>query len=129
MSKSEPTPSNHHTLIFDVIKTNLGNGYSKYSGTFTAPAAGTYVFTWTINTSPGGAHYLNLLVNGDIAGGTLTDTEDTNDFDSDSSTIVLVLNKGDNVNMRTTAATERSAYIYVDVYAVTSFAGWRIGNQ
>lgn len=125
MSKSEPTPSNHHSLIFDVLKTNLGNGYNKFSGTFVAPYAGAYVFTWTINTNPHGAHFINLMVNNAIVGGTLTDTQDANDYDSDSNTAVVVLSQGDSVSLRTTGASDR-AEIYADMHAVTSFAGWRL---
>eukprot|EP00105_Crassostrea_gigas_P036309 XP_019920457.1 PREDICTED: complement C1q tumor necrosis factor-related protein 3 [Crassostrea gigas] len=125
MSKSEPTPSNHHALVFDVLKTNLGNGYNKFSGTFVAPFAGTYVFTWTINTNPHGAHFINLMVNNAIVGGTLADTQDTADFDSDSNTAVVVLSQGDSVILRTTYNSDR-ADIYADSHAFTSFAGWRL---
>lgn len=125
MSKSEPTPSNHHALVFDVLKTNLGNGYNKYSGTFVAPYAGAYVFTWTININPHGAHWINLMVNDAIVGGTLADTQVTDDFDSDSNTALVVLNQGDSVILRTTSGSDR-ADIYADSRAFTSFAGWRL---
>ncbi|XP_065921924.1 C1q-related factor-like [Magallana gigas] len=125
MSKSEPTPSNHHSLIFDMLKTNLGNGYNKFSGTFVAPSAGAYVFTWTINTNPHGAHWINLMVNNVIVGGTVSDTQDTADFDSDSNTAVVVLDQGDSVNLRTTLPSDR-AVLVADVHAFTSFAGWRL---
>jgi hypothetical protein len=125
LSKSEPAPSIHHTLIFDVVKTNLGNGYNKYSGTFVAPTAGAYVFTWTINANPHGAHWINLLVNNAVVGGTLTDTQDANDFDSDSSTVVVALDQGDSVNLRSAQASDRAA-IYADSEAFTCFSGWRI---
>ncbi|XP_034310969.2 complement C1q-like protein 3 [Magallana gigas] len=125
MSKSEPTPSNHHALVFDVLKTNLGNGYNKYSGTFVAPYAGTYVFTWTININPHGAHWINLMVNDAVVGGTLADTQVTGDFDSDSNTAVVVLSQGDSVILRTTSASD-TANIHVDSRAFTTFAGWRL---
>ena len=125
MSKSEPAPSNHHTLIFDVAKTNLGHGYNKYSGTFVAPSAGAYVFTWTINTNPHGAHFINLMVNNAVVGGTLTDTQAADDYDSDSNTAVVALNQGDSVNLRTTGSSDR-AEIYVDIHAFTCFSGWRL---
>nr|XP_022317093.1 uncharacterized protein LOC111120578 isoform X2 [Crassostrea virginica] len=124
MSKPEPNPSNHFTLIFDVVRTNLGNGYNKHSGTFVAPSAGAYVITWTINTSPHGAHHINLMVNSAIAGGTLTDTEETGDYDSDSNTAVLVLNQGDSVNLRITYPSV--GILYADSRAFTSFSGWKL---
>ncbi|CAG2236289.1 C1QL [Mytilus edulis] len=47
LSKPE-TPAKHHTIIFDLINTNSGNGYNKFSGVFTAPVDGIYVFSYTI---------------------------------------------------------------------------------
>jgi hypothetical protein len=34
MSSDEDHPGKHHTLIFDVVRTNAGNGYNKFSGLF-----------------------------------------------------------------------------------------------
>lgn len=39
MSNAEPSPSVHHTLIFDEVKTNAGGGYNQFSGMFTAPSS------------------------------------------------------------------------------------------
>ena len=78
----------------------------------------------TINTHYG-AHFINLMVNDAIVGGTLTDTQEAGDYDSDSNTAVVVLSQGDSVSLRTTSASDR-AQIYADVHAVTSFAGWRL---
>ena len=40
----------HQTIIFDRIVTNVGNSYNKYTGVFTAPTAGLYLFTWNLYT-------------------------------------------------------------------------------
>lgn len=65
------------------------------------------------------------MVNNAIVGGTLADTQDTADFDSDSNTAVVVLSQGDSVILRTTYNSDR-ADIYADLHAFTSFAGWRL---
>ena len=36
------------TLVFPTVETNLGNAYSGSTGVFTAPASGTYVFSFTV---------------------------------------------------------------------------------
>ncbi|CAC5422358.1 C1QL [Mytilus coruscus] len=48
MSQNEDNPSKHHTIIFDVQKTNVGNGYNPFSGLFTAPKDGLYAFSTCI---------------------------------------------------------------------------------
>ena len=37
MSTSENSPSLHHIFVHDIVKTNLGSAYNRYSGMFTAP--------------------------------------------------------------------------------------------
>lgn len=41
---SSSTSWNSGTLIFNVVLSNIGNGYDQKTGVFTAPRAGTYVF-------------------------------------------------------------------------------------
>lgn len=45
MSANEPNPSLHHALIFDAVKTNVGGGHNQFSGMFSTPTTGLYVFT------------------------------------------------------------------------------------
>ena len=48
MSYDEVNPTRHHTLIFDVVKTNDGNGHNKFSGLFNASVSGLYSLTCSI---------------------------------------------------------------------------------
>lgn len=125
MSANEPNPSLHHALIFDVVKTNVGGGYNQFSGMFTAPSPGLYVFTWTIYTGNHGATGFKIYVNHDVIGATYGETEDVSgDFDSDSGNIVVYLSAHDNVYFRSSFACTTS--IISDELRRSTFAGWRL---
>ena len=64
------------------------------------------------------------MVNSAIAGGSLTDTQETGDYDSDSNTAVLVLNQGDSVNLQITYP--NAGVLFADSRAFTSFSGWKL---
>ena len=49
MSKTEASPSLHHTLLFDMVKTNVGGAYNPFTGVFTVPYDGIYAFSYTIH--------------------------------------------------------------------------------
>jgi hypothetical protein len=125
MSKNEVNPSNHHSLIFDVVKTNLGGGYNEYSGMFTAPSAGVYVFTWTIYSGTHGETAFQIYVNHDVVDSTWGETDGVNNYDSDSGTMVVSLNAHDNVYMRS-AMTCTTSIISMSYHTRTSFAGWKL---
>jgi hypothetical protein len=126
MSANEAPPSNHFTLKFDVVKTNVGGAYNQHSGTFVSPDTGIYVFTYTIFSQARGAIWLNIFVNEDIYGGSISDTQEAGDYDSETATIVASLNKGDSVNVRATQAS--TAAVLSSGQAKTSFSGWKIGG-
>lgn len=126
MSNNEPNPSLHHAIIFDVVKTNVGGGYNEFSGMFTAPSSGIFVFTWTIYTGSHGQTKFHIFVNHDVFGSTFSETDNNpEDFDSDSGSMVVSLNAHDHVYMRS-AMTCSTNIISSSDYARTTFAGWKI---
>lgn len=60
-----------NTIIFDSVSHNVGSNYNSTNGTFTAPVAGRYLFTWKVailNTSGVTTNtYIRLMVNGSAA--------------------------------------------------------------
>ena len=52
-------------VIFNEIVTNLGDGYNKDSGSFTAPVSGVYSFSLYFMTSNTAWSYLGIYVNGE----------------------------------------------------------------
>lgn len=125
MSASEPNPSLHHALIFNEVKTNVGGGYNQFSGMFSAPSSGLYVFTWTIYTGNHGQTGFSIYVNHDVVGATFGETDNNqNDFDSDSGSMVVSLNAHDNVYIRSSMAC--STNVISDVSRRTTFVGWKL---
>ncbi|CAC5379878.1 unnamed protein product [Mytilus coruscus] len=68
MSHNEVNAGIHRTLIFDVIKTNTNNDYSPYSGIFTVPADGVYVFTLSLRIETGTTGAFEIVKNADVQG-------------------------------------------------------------
>ena len=91
--------------MFPTVETNLGNGYSNTTGVFTAPASGTYVFSFTVTlygtSSRASKGEFYITKNGVEKVKVLSDTYDlSNKYDMASGTAVLVLNKGDGVHVK-----------------------------
>jgi RNA binding exosome subunit len=61
------TQTNSHTIVgqpikFDQVLLNDGQGYNKYTGAFTAPLSGVYLFTYAIDTRK--LTFVRLVING-----------------------------------------------------------------
>lgn len=65
MNWDQETPSRRHILIFDVVRTNLGDHF-KFSGIFNAPQSGTYVFTWEGYCFVKGYSSFQIVVNANV---------------------------------------------------------------
>ncbi|VDI57466.1 Hypothetical predicted protein [Mytilus galloprovincialis] len=102
LGQNEDNPGKHHTIIFDIQKTNVGNGYSPFSGLFTAPQDGLYAFVTSITMIH---HYASfeLVKNADVQGSFFIDASLINEWRSSSTTIVLELVQGDVVFVRTSS--------------------------
>lgn len=127
MNGNEGNPGEHKTLIFDGVQTNLGNAYDKHSGLFRAPQTGYYVFTWTIMSDYHGWVYSELVVNSTPRGSILTNSQEINDEHMTTGIVVLSIQRGDDVFVRTKPkASWRGAILSSDKHR-SSFSGWRIG--
>lgn len=124
MSTSMSNIGGHHPLVFDVIKTNSGNGLHPTTGVFTAPSPGLYVFTWTIRHSGYSYHSVELVVNGQEVGA-LYDDAGSSETDMSSTTVVTHVNQGEDVFLRT-RVDYNQGLIYSNDYGYSSFAGWRL---
>ncbi|XP_060887570.1 cerebellin-1-like [Labrus mixtus] len=91
-------PSTDKTLIFKRIFSNIGNGYDKSTGVFTAPVDGLYYFsfsTYGYNTHVMGA----MLIKNGILQISTYDFPSVDSSDSSSNSVVLQLAAGDKLHM------------------------------
>lgn len=91
-------------------------------GTFIAPRAGIYVFTWTIRLYGNAYFTTELVVNNVVVNWTYFATQDNIDG-SVTGIAVVYVNQGDDVLIRT-GPKFHSGSIISDINGKSSFAGW-----
>ena len=125
MSQSDTSPGQHHTMVFDTEVTNVGSAYNKHDGVFTAPTNGIYVFNWNLYSSYHGDVISELMVNSDKKGARRSDSATVNEDHSSSGCVVVALNHGDIVFVRTHPTFQHSGSIISspNLYE-SSFSGW-----
>lgn len=123
MTTTENNPGTHHTIIYDHAVTNIGNGYNRHSGTFTAPVDGVYVFSWTIFMSgPGDYMSIELTLNSQPVGASFV--HGVQDYSTASGTAVLSMQKNDIVFTRTHTTYVPHGSIRSDNLMRSAFTGW-----
>ncbi|XP_052073078.1 complement C1q-like protein 2 [Mytilus californianus] len=96
--------SPHQTIIFDALVTTTQTSlYDTTTGIFTAPVSGMYVISWTANVDHQESQATELMINGRSKAWSFADTagSEDRDYGSASQTVVLQVNKGENVWVRT----------------------------
>lgn len=87
------------TFIFDKVVTNLGNGYNKLNGNFIAPVSGSYAFSATLISLYHISAHSQFMKNGISVSYMFVSGEEAG-YDTTSQTIVLELQKGDDIFIR-----------------------------
>lgn len=127
MSTTEHNPSLRHIFVFDDVKTNIGSPYNKYSGMFTAPSDGVYVFTWTIFTRPHSYAYCQIVTNSQAFTSMVTDSETVTEIHSTAGVIAVSLNRGDLVHIRTHPTSLSHGDVSSnEITGRASFCGWKL---
>lgn len=126
LSSDELASTKHHTIPFDVVKTNVGNNYHPNSGTFIAPSAGTYAFDWMIQSTWRGVVYTQLMRNSEVLGEVVADSSHEYEFHSATGVVVVQLSEGDEVFIRTHPTDASTGHIISRPGYRSSFSGWRI---
>ncbi|VDI30123.1 Hypothetical predicted protein [Mytilus galloprovincialis] len=121
MSKLLRNPGVGRRLVFDVAKTNQGNGYNSHTGVFSCPKTGIYVFVWVVRLYSA-RHSTELMINNSVYGSLYLRNGHTDG--TVSGTVVAHASKGDSVYVRIHSTHEGSGYINSNTYGKTTFSGW-----
>lgn len=126
------------TFIFDTVENNLGNGYNKTTGIFTAPTSGLYAFTWTVQAA--GKHVVKpinsnsqygeinaaLMQNEAVKGVIVADTEKQYDIGSATGFVVLETKAGDRFRIAVTEWNGQGDIYSSNKNGRTAFSGFRV---
>lgn len=123
MNSSVPSPGSHHTVIFGSVITNIGNPYNRYTGIFTAPIAGIYVFSYSITPDSSAYIPVEIVKNNGVVGSSMTRSHGGYQHNA-ASTVIIQLSVGDVCFIRTSSSSTPSSNIYSGSYARSSFSGW-----
>ncbi|XP_045210710.2 cerebellin-1-like [Mercenaria mercenaria] len=108
----------HQPITFDNVVTNIGNAYNSHFGSFIAPVSGTYVFSATLFSHYHTNYHAQFVKNGQAIT-TMYVSGSEAGYDTTSQTIVLQLQKGDDVCVQN-YDTDRPVY----GYNYSTFAGF-----
>ena len=126
VSTFETELSKDHIIRFDTIVTNIGSHYNQHSGLFTAPEQGVYVFSWNLYCHSGGYIFSQLVVNSNVVGSMFTIGEGATDIRSITGVVVVQVNAGDVVYVRTHPTQSHSGNLYSHPDYRSSFSGWKV---
>nr|CBX41701.1 putative C1q domain containing protein MgC1q52 [Mytilus galloprovincialis] len=90
------TPSKS-VVVYNIVITNIGNGYDSSSGIFFAPSNGVYTFSWTVLTHSGKYFHTYLALNGKLIARNYTGAKGVADHASGSQNVVIEVKKDDKV--------------------------------
>ncbi|XP_045179177.2 C1q-related factor-like [Mercenaria mercenaria] len=94
---------NKDTILYDKVFVNEHNGYSTYTGVFTCPVAGLYVFHFhAYSSNKDSVMWLDLLHNDNI----MVSVSGYNSHTVSSQTVMLKLRKGDRVQIQSRESQE-----------------------
>lgn len=91
------TPSKS-VVVYNIVITNIGNGYDSSSGIFSAPSNGVYTFSWTVLSHRGKYFHTYLALNGKLIARNYVNG--VADHASGSQNVVIEVKKDDKVSVR-----------------------------
>lgn len=126
LSKSEYNVGHHQTFVFDQVVTNFGGNYNRHTGAFTSPSHGIYVFSWTLFCQLGGHFVSEIVSNSNAVGALFCSAEGVPNIRHITGVVVLEVNQGDVVFIRTHPTEALSQGVYSSSRFRSSFTGWKL---
>ncbi|VDI62045.1 Hypothetical predicted protein [Mytilus galloprovincialis] len=120
-SKDLQNIGNGAIVVFDTVTTNIGGGYDKSTGVFTARVDGLYYFTWTVLAYTGKTFYTKLILNDTIIARNHAGAEGMSTYMPSSQSAVLQMSKNDKVSIRIST---NGKYMIGDTWS--TFSGFKI---
>ncbi|XP_076106985.1 uncharacterized protein LOC143075460 isoform X1 [Mytilus galloprovincialis] len=128
LTTREANVGKHHPIVFDHVTLNVGYGYNKHTGAFTAPVSGIYVFTFTLFLNRGSNMAVNIFKNSEVIAQVYTEMR-TDTLSGTTPVAVVDMNVGDTAFVRTSSIHQPHGDVFSDVNVKTSFAGWKIADS
>jgi hypothetical protein len=108
----------HQNVVFDLVETNIGNGYNSHHGVFIAPVSGLYLIYSSILAAHGAEIWCQIVVNGVNKGSVYARGTDGR-HDQGSQAILIQLQKGDDVAVQNHFK-DHAVYSDGDIYSTFS---------
>ncbi|KAK3609823.1 hypothetical protein CHS0354_029863 [Potamilus streckersoni] len=106
-------------LLFDTLRTNIGNGYDVRHGTFTAPVDGVYEFSFSVYVEVSAVVGLDLKKNGVVIARSRSSQDSYGYYNMATNMVVVELKAGDDIWIEHTTADSNTIF----GRSMTSFSG------
>ncbi|KAM3590531.1 uncharacterized protein V6R79_011233 [Siganus canaliculatus] len=111
------------TLVYRVVKTNIGNAYNPATGIFAAPVAGIYYFSFFYHAGAFNRAKLSLMKNNQVIADIFDDKAPGELGDNGGNAVSVPLQKGDQVFIRLHA----NSHVWGNDYG-TTFSGFLVSK-
>ena len=123
LTSNEPAIGNK-IVKFQQTSLDTANAYNSADGIYIVPETGIYVFTWTMISHVHSIVSSELLINSNVAGKTLADSDENGDYHTSTGITVASVMQGDHVFVQFVAG-----YVKGSVETSTghtTFSGWKL---
>ncbi|KAL3856500.1 hypothetical protein ACJMK2_011251 [Sinanodonta woodiana] len=127
LSKPLDELGRQHTIIFDQVEYNEGNGYDKTLGVFICPISGAYFFIASILGFPNDNIHTELVVDGSNTAGIDSDSNGGSEYPQGTNMSILRCTVGQRVWVR--IMEHFGVRVYSDQYRYTKFVGFMLWSD